>query len=64
METSCVHDVPLTHSAANPMLDHVDFQTPPPARSATVTDDISPGQKPDLREVLRVRGGMEALPGG
>jgi len=46
------------------MLDHVDFQTPPPARSATVTDDISPGQKPDLREVLRVRGGMEALPGG
>jgi len=42
------------------MLVYEELQTPPPARTATVTDDISPG----CWEVLRVRGGMEALPRG
>jgi len=27
----------------SPMLAYVELQTPPPARTATVTDDISPG---------------------
>ena len=35
---------PYSGSAAvlSPMLAYVDLQTPPPARPATVTDDISP----------------------
>jgi len=40
-----LHEAPYSGSAAvlSPMLAYADLHTPPPARPATVIDDISPG---------------------